>query len=135
MSNLVARFLPSDNSSSKIPEVSEAKAADFPFLADIPEGEALPEDIVAELDALKADWEEHGGLIIGGAVPGILGVSKQRWAVIKKDYNFRMMVHFGKQWFSRKQLEEYYKRRMAKNGGASTHKAAQALKAAFSEFK
>ena len=127
--------MPSGASRITLPQVSEAQASEFPFLADIPAGTALPEDVVAELDALKADWAEHGGLILGAAVPGILGVSRARWAVIKKDYNFRMMEHFGKQWFSRKQLEEYYKRRMAKNGGASTHKAAQALKAAFSEFK
>jgi len=114
--------------------VSNAEAIDFPFLDDLPKGETLPEEIQEELERYRADFEEHEGLIIGAAVPALLQISQQRWSVIKKEFGFWCAEHFGKEWYSKKQLVAYYEKRTRK-GGRPSHDTAKVIKAAFSEFK
>ena len=134
MSNLVARFLPSGSARFTLPQVSDAKAIDFPFLADLPETTDLDPSILKELEAYKADFQEHGGLIIRAAAPGLLNVSRQRFDQLLKKYGFWSAEHFEKTWYSCNQLKEFAAKRVDKNGGKHTHKAADVIKAAFSEF-
>ena len=133
MYNLVARFLPSGASRFTLPQVSEAKAIDFPFLADLPETTDLDPSILAELKAYKSDFEEHGGLIIRSAAPALLNVSRQLFDQLLKKYGFWSAEHFEKTWYSCNQLKEFAAKRVAE--GRPGHDAAAAVKAAFSEFK
>lgn len=125
--------MPSDQTHFTLPAVSEAKAIDFPFLADLPETAVLDPAIVKELEAYKADFEEHGGLIIRAAAPGLLGVTRQRFDQLLKKYGFWTAEHFEKTWLSCNQLKEFAAKRVAE--GKPGHDAAETIKAAFSEFK
>ena len=107
VSNLVARFLPSGTSRFTIPQVSEADAIEFPFLADLPKREDWPAELAAEVDAYVADFKEHDGLLIQKACPALLGVSRQRFHQLVQTYNFQKFEHFESTWYSRKQLQKF----------------------------
>ena len=115
--------------------MSEAKAIDFPFLADLPETTDLDPSILAELKAYKDDFDTHGGLIIRSAAPGLLGVTRQRFYQLEKEYGFWSAEHFEKTWYSCNQLKEFAAKRVTPGAGRGGHKKAAVIKAAFSEFK
>lgn len=89
---------------------------------------------MAELKLFKADFEKHGGLLPKPTVPGLLGVSRQRFDQMCKDYTFWSAEYFESTWFSRKQIEEFHLKRIKKGGRPAQDRAA-VIKAAFSEFK
>ena len=73
----------------------------------------LDDEDIAEIELFDRAYKESNGLIPNAAVPGILKTSKQNWYNIRAEYNFKKWNIFGKDWFSRKQLEEFYKLRRA----------------------
>ena len=92
----------------------------FEFLSDLPQAhDAMPEEVRSELDSFMADQKEHDGLIPSGTVPALLGVSQQRWSQLKNTYDFWSAEHFEKVWYSRRQIEDFYKVRRGRGRPAS----------------
>ena len=65
------------------------KDATFEFFKDIPKDKSVTEEALA----YGRDFNEHKGLIPAAAMPSMLGVSRQRWHVIKKSYKFHMLFY------------------------------------------
>ena len=72
------------------------KEAHFEFFKDIPKDKSVTEEALA----YGRDFNEHKGLIPAAAMPSMLGVSRQRWHVIKKSYKFQVFEHFDKEFVS-----------------------------------
>ena len=86
----------------------------LPDLAEfMDDSKSLPAEIAEELEAMKADWDSENGLIMNAAVPGILQMSKQNWYKLRENYGFKKYTHFGKDFFSRRELEKFYSLRRA----------------------
>ena len=84
--------------------------ATFDFFKDLPQKEdGLSAEILAELKEYKEDFVEHDGLIPSAAVPELLGVSGSRVGQLKKEYCWWSKKYFGKEMFSRRQLEDFSK--------------------------
>lgn len=84
--------------------------ATFDFFKDLPQkAVGLSEEILTELKEYKACFEEHDGLIPSAAVPEMLGISKGRVWQLKTEYSWWSKEFFGKQFFSRRQLEDFAK--------------------------
>lgn len=84
----------------------------LPNLADfIDDTKSLPAEVLEEMEAMKVDWDSENGLILNAAVPGILQMSKQNWYECRKNYGFVIYRHFEKDFFSRRELEKFYKLR------------------------
>jgi hypothetical protein len=101
----------------------------FEFLEQLEQnGNELPSELVQELHAFKADFEEHDGLIPSGSVPALLNVSQQRWSQLNHQYGFWSAKHFEKTWYSRRQIEDFYKvRRKTGHGGHNVSKVLKTL--------
>jgi len=82
----------------------------LPDLADfIDDSKSLPGEVLEELEAMQKDWDSEDGLIMNSAVPGILQMSKQNWYKCRENYGFVVYRHFEKDFFSRRELEKFYK--------------------------
>ena len=77
------------------------------------EGKLFTKQDLSELETFAKHFKEENGLIPNAAVPGILRTTKQNWYTIRGNYNFKMWNIYGKDWFSRNQMEEFYKLRRA----------------------
>ena len=105
----------------------EATAETFEFLNELEQNEnELPSELVQALGEFKADYDEHNGLIPSGSVPALLAVSQQRWSQLKKEYGFWRAEYFEKTWYSRRELEDFYKVR--RKPGAPGHNVSKVLK-------
>ena len=69
-----------------------AAAPTFEFFKDVPQDESLSEEVAA----YQKDFNDCKGLIPEQAMPHMLGVSRQRWHVMKSDYGFQTYTHFGR---------------------------------------
>lgn len=99
----------------------------FEFLNDLEQNEnELPGELVQALKDFKADFQEHNGLIPSGSVPALLGVSKQRWSQLNHKYGFWNAEYFEKTWYSRQELEDFYK--VERKNGAAAHSVSKVLK-------
>ena len=99
----------------------------FEFLNELEQNEnELPGELVQALNGFKADFKEHNGLIPSGSVPALLAVSQQRWSQLKKEYGFWSAEYFEKTWYSRRELEDFYKVR--RKTGAPGHNVSKVLK-------
>jgi hypothetical protein len=99
----------------------------FEFLNDLEQNEnELPGELVQALNNFKEDFKEHNGLIPSGSVPALLNVSQQRWSQLKKEYGFWSADYFEKTWFSRRELEDFYK--VERKAGAPGHSVSKVLK-------
>ena len=108
-------------------EVTADAKTEFDFLADLEQNEnALPKGILQELTDFKADFKEHDGLIPSGSVPALLNVSHQRWSQLKKQYGFWSADYYEKTWFSRRELEDFYK--VKRKAGVPGHSVSKVLK-------
>jgi len=86
----------------------------FGFLEDFQDEDKLfSKRDLSELESFAKHFKAENGLIPNAAVPGILRTTKQNWYNIRGNYNFKMWNIYGKDWFSRNQLEEFYKIRRA----------------------
>ena len=81
------------------------EAATFEFFKDIPKDKSISEEALA----YGKDFNRHKGLIPSSAMPAMLGVSRQRWHIIKKSYKFEVMEHFEKEFVSYPVAMEYCK--------------------------
>mgnify|MGYP004220995207 CR=1 FL=1 len=106
-----------------------AEAATFEFFKDIPKDDSVSE----EAQAYYNDFNECGGLIPAAAMPHMLGVSRQRWYVIKKDFNFKVYKHFDKEFVSYPVAIEFCKVQRPNKGPASPAKAIKAIMADLSD--
>jgi len=68
-----------------------------------------PAEIRQDLETFVAATKEENGLIPNAACHTIFDVSKQRWDQMTKEYLFKTWTLFGKKWYSRQQLEDFYK--------------------------
>ena len=99
----------------------------FEFLNELEQNEnELPNELVQALKNFKADFQEHNGLIPNASVPALLNVSRQRWDQLREKYGFWSAEYFDKTWFSRQQLEDFYK--VQRKTGAPAHNVAKVLK-------
>ena len=99
----------------------------FEFLNELEQNEnELPSELVQALKDFKADFQTHNGLIPSGSVPALLAVSQQRWSQLKKEYGFWRADYFEKTWYSRRELEDFYKVR--RKTGAPGHNVTKVLK-------
>ena len=78
-------------------------AATFEFFKDIPKDTAVSDEALA----YQKDFNEQKGLIPAAAMPAMLGVSRQRWHVIKRSYKFQVFEHFDKEFVSYPVAVEY----------------------------
>ena len=106
-----------------------AEAATFEFFKDIPKDDSVSE----EAQAYYNDFNECGGLIPAAAMPHMLGVSRQRWYVIKKDFNFKVYKYFDKEFVSYPVAIEFCKVQRPNKGPASPAKAIKAIMADLSD--
>ena len=84
--------------------------AEFGFLKDLPQRESdWPDGLANEIKAYTAAFKEHKGLIPSSVAPELLQVSKQRFFQLRKKYEFWSATFFGKQFYSRTQLEQFHK--------------------------
>jgi len=81
-----------------------------------------PEEIRRDLTVFVEATAQENGLIPNGACPACFGVSKQRWLVMAKSYQFKSWLLFGKRWYSRRQLEDFSKVDRDKLRGPKTSK-------------
>lgn len=108
--------------------------ATFDFFKDLPKKEEdWPEGLAVEISEYTADFEKHNGLIPQSAAPELLQVSQQRVDQLRKEYGFFRVKYFGKWWYSRRQLEDFWKmeRKNGRNSskGPSLKKAVKAMSA------
>lgn len=104
-----------------------ANTETFDFLADLEQNEnELSSELLDELKAFKTDFSEHDGLIPSGSCPALLNVSQQRWSQLRKQYGFWSADHFEKTWYSRRELEDFYK--VKRKSGAAGHSVSKVLK-------
>ena len=96
-------------------------APTFEFFKDVPQDDPLSEEVAA----YQRDFNECKGLIPEEAMKHMLGVSRQRWHVMKREYGFRTYQHFGKNFLSYPIAVEFCK--VKRPNGPSA--PAQALKA------
>jgi hypothetical protein len=106
--------------------IADAKT-EFDFLADLEQNEnVLPKGIVQELTDFKADFDEHNGLIPSGSAPALLNLSRQRFTQLRAKYGFWSAEYFEKTWYSRRELEDFYK--VDRKRGRPSHSVAKVLK-------
>ena len=55
----------------------------------------------------KAVWKEHGGLVASAVMPGMLGISKQRWSVLRSKYMFKTFQYFDQAWHPLPEMKEF----------------------------
>lgn len=101
----------------------------FDFLKDLPQREDdWPTELRQEIAAYTKDFEDHDGLIPKAAAPELLQVSRQRLAQLEEEYGFFKVTYFEKVWYSRRELEDFYKVRRVKGQGVpSLKKVAKAM--------
>ena len=95
------------------------------------ESRTLPEGLLQELLHFQKMFEKHNGLIAGGACADLLGVSKQRWYQIKKEFTFNSYKLQGVEWFGRDELEDFYKRN--RKSGQTKGRTVKVLKSLMKE--
>ncbi len=78
-------------------------AATFEFFKDIPKDTSVSDEALA----YQKDFNDNKGLIPSSAMPHMLGISKQRWYVLKQSYKFQVFTHFGKEFVSYPVAVEY----------------------------
>ena len=101
--------------------------ATFDFFKDLPQKEdGLSAEILDELKEYKEAFIEHDGLIPSAAVPELLGISGSRVGQLKREYSWWSKEFFGKQFFSRRQLEDFSK--MDRSGIGRPKKGKPSLK-------
>lgn len=99
----------------------------FEFLNELEQNEnQLDGELVQALKGFKTDFQKHNGLIPSGSVPALLNVSKQRWSQLNQKYGFWSAEYFEKTWYSRQQLEDFYK--VQRKNGRPAHDVAKVLK-------
>ena len=87
-----------------------AETTAFDFFKDLPQkDDGLSAEILQELKEYKEAFVEHDGLIPSAAAPELLGISKGRVWQLKKEYSWVVYEFFGKQFYSRRQLEDFSK--------------------------
>ena len=100
---------------------------EFEFLKDLPQRDSdWPDGLVNEIKSYTAAFKEHKGLIPQSAVPDLLQVSKQRFFQLRKKYEFWNAKYFGKQWYSRVQLQAFHK--VNRKDGQPGHDVGKILK-------
>ncbi len=77
------------------------------------DGRLLEDSDVSELEQFARAFKEENGLIPNVAVPSLLRCSRQNWHQLRGNYNFKTWHIYGKDWYSRSQIEEFYKLRRA----------------------
>lgn len=108
--------------------------ATFDFFKDLPKREEdWPDGLAEEIANYTEDFKKHDGLIPKAAAPELLQVSRQRVDQLTAEYGFFRVKYFGKWWYSRRQLEDFWKQER-KNGrntskGPSLKKAVKAMSA------
>ena len=99
----------------------------FEFLNELEQNEnEVSGEVVQALKDFKADFKEHNGLIPSQSVPALLNMSRQRWDQLKQKYGFWSAEYFDKTWYSRQQLEDFYK--VQRKKGRPSHNVAKVLK-------
>ena len=84
--------------------------ATFDFFKNLPQKKVgLATEILTELKEYKDCFIEHDGLIPEAAIPAMLGVSRSRVGQLKNEYSWWSKEFFGKQHFSRRQIEDFAK--------------------------
>jgi len=113
----------------------EAQAtATFDFLEALEDnGNELPAELIKEFTDFKADYDEHNGLLPSGTVPDLLNVSRQRWDQLRKKYEFWNKTYFDKTWYSRQEIEDFYK--VERSTGRPSHDVAKVLKSILPALK
>ena len=103
----------------------------FEFLKDLPQNEEdLPQSIREELSEYTAALKSENGLLPTAACPALLGVTRQRFYQLRDEYGFKQFKFFDKVFFSRQQLEDFYK--VQRKSGAPGSDLAKAIKATLS---
>lgn len=69
---------------------------------------SLPKSTVDELKEFAEVSEQEGGLLPRASVHTLLGVSRQRWDQLEKEYGVKRFEMFDMLWHSRKEVEAYY---------------------------
>lgn len=101
--------------------------ATFDFLEALEDnGNELPAELAKELTDFKADYDAQNGLLPSGSVPALLGVNRQRWSQLNQKYGFWRVEYFGKTWYSRREIEDFYK--VERKNGAAAHSVSKVLK-------
>lgn len=100
-------------------------APTFEFFKDVPQDE----DVSEEVQAYRKDFNDCKGLIPEAAMHHMLGVSRQRWHAMKRDYGFKVYTHFGKNFLSYPLAMEFCKVQRPNKGPASPSKALKAIMA------
>ena len=99
----------------------------FEFLEQLEQNEnTIPAELVQEFKDFRKDYDEHDGLLPSGSCPDLLGVSRQRWDQLRDKYGFWSATYFDKTWYSRRQLEDFYK--VQRKQGAAAHSVSKVLK-------
>ena len=115
-------------------EVSGASTSLFDLSAFTEEGKVIPDDVRQELDNYQEWSAQENGLVPAAVMPDLLEVSRQRWTQLKGVYNFKEFVVFGKKWYSRRQMEDFYKtRRVAGEQGRGRVSVKEAWNAAHTD--
>jgi len=78
------------------------------------EGKLFPKEDRQELERFAEAFKAENGLVPNAAVPGILQMTKSNWYKVRGNYKFKMFSFYDKDWFSRNQIEDFYKLRRAK---------------------
>lgn len=82
----------------------------FDFLDTLPVNkDSLPKSTIVELKEFAIVSKDEGGLLPRAACPEVFSVSRQRFDQIEKQVGFKRFEFMGMIWFSRKELEAYYK--------------------------
>ena len=100
-------------------------APTFEFFKDV----AKDDDVSEEVQAYRKDFNDGKGLIPEAAMHHMLGVSRQRWHAMKRDYGFKVYTHFGKNFLSYPLAMEFCKVQRPNKGPASPAKALKAIMA------
>ena len=88
---------------------NNSKAVQFNLFG-LPEKEStFTSDDLADLDEFVALTKKHKGLLLQAVVPKLLGVSRQRFHSMQEQYKFKSWTLFGKEWFSRTEIESFSK--------------------------
>lgn len=91
--------------------MGESNSATIQYdLLGFPEKESsIADKDLEQIDDFAADTKTENGLLLSAVCPDLLGVSRQRFSQLAKQYNFRRFEYFDNTWYSRKEIESFSK--------------------------
>lgn len=96
------------------------KAVQYDLYGQPEQESCIGDSDLADIKEFYALNKQHKGLLLRAVCPKLLGVSRQRFDALRKIYKFKSWTLFGKEWFSRTEIESFSKVDRSSGNGRSS---------------